>query len=115
MALPGESGMNECQRCGACCAAFRVDFHPAELAGQAFAWEAGVPIEMTVPVTKAMVRMVGTDASEPRCVALKGDIGKEVTCTIYSGRPSPCREFDVTHDACQRARQRHGLPALSAE
>ena len=43
--------MSVCQSCGACCAAFRVDFHPAELAGGAFAWGAGVPREMTVPVT----------------------------------------------------------------
>lgn len=104
--------MNICQSCGACCAAFRVDFHPAELAGGAFAWESGVPREMTVPVTHHQVRMAGTDASPPRCVALAGEIGREVACTLYDSRPSPCREFDTQHDACNRARQRHGLPPL---
>ncbi|MBP5997976.1 MAG: YkgJ family cysteine cluster protein [Azonexus sp.] len=104
--------MNICQTCGACCASFRVDFHPAELAGCAFAWGAGVPKAMTVPVTPAIVRMAGTDATEPRCVALAGEIGKSVNCTIYDGRPSPCREFDTEHAACNRARQRCGLMPL---
>jgi uncharacterized protein len=104
--------MNVCQSCGACCAAFRVDFHPVELAGGAFAWGAGVPPEMTVPVTASIVRMVGTDTAAPRCVALTGEIGKHVGCTIYDSRPSPCREFDTEHAACNRARQRCGLPSL---
>ena len=104
--------MSVCQSCGACCASFRVDFHPAELAGGAFAWGAGVPKEMTVPVTAAIVRMIGTDTAAPRCVALAGEIGREVGCTIYEGRPSPCREFDIEHAACNRARQRCGLPPL---
>lgn len=112
MALPDQSAMSVCQSCGACCASFRVDFHPAELAGGAFAWGAGVPAAMTLPVTPAMVRMAGTDATQPRCQALSGDIGQSVACTIYEERPSPCREFDISHDACGRARQRHGLPPL---
>lgn len=103
---------NPCTSCGACCAAFRVDFHPVELAGGAFAWGEGVPESMTVPVTKQLIRMVGTDASPPRCVALDGEIGERVACSIYAVRPSPCREFEAAHDACQRARARHNLPPL---
>ena len=75
--------MNVCQACGACCASFRVDFHPVELAGGTFAWGQGVPREMTVPVTASIVRMLGTDLTEPRCVALAGEIGKQVSCSIY--------------------------------
>lgn len=104
--------MSVCQTCGACCASLRVDFHPAELAGGAYAWGAGVPSAMVVPVTPAIVRMLGTDASPPRCTALAGEVGQSVQCTIYDGRPSPCREFDVEHAACNRARQRCGLPPL---
>ncbi|GHU41934.1 zinc/iron-chelating domain-containing protein [Betaproteobacteria bacterium] len=102
---------NPCLTCGACCAAFCVDFHPAELAGGAYAWGAGVPLEMTVPVTAAMARMRGTDDFPPRCVALTGKIGQSVACAIYDARPSPCREFDTEHAACAHARRRHGLPA----
>jgi len=101
-----------CQSCGACCVSFRVDFHPAELAGGAFAWGEGVPREMSVPLTPAIVRMVGTDDSPRRCVALLGEVGRQVACSIYDGRPSPCREFDISHEACARARQRCGLPPL---
>lgn len=106
--------MSVCQSCGACCASFRVDFHPAELAGGAFPWGQGVPVEMTVPVTPAIVRLCGTDATSPRCVALRGEVGGQVECAIYDSRPSPCREFDTEHAACARARQRAGLPPLSA-
>ncbi|MCB4361477.1 YkgJ family cysteine cluster protein [Quatrionicoccus australiensis] len=104
--------MSVCQSCGACCVSFRVDFHPAELAGGAFAWGEGVPLEMTLPVTPNIVRMRGTDDAPPRCIALAGQVGEAVNCTIYDGRPSPCREFDTEHAACNRARQRCGLAAL---
>ena len=101
--------MSVCQSCGACCVSFRVDL---ELAGGAFAWGQGVPLAMTVPVTANIVRMCGTDAAEPRCVALVGEVGQSVICSIYDGRPSPCREFDTEHAACNRARQRCGLAPL---
>ena len=52
----------ECQQCGACCAAYRVDFHPAELEGRNFAWEGGIPLALTVPVTSHLVRMAGNMA-----------------------------------------------------
>lgn len=110
---PPQGGASPCTACGACCAAFRVDFHPAELAGGAFAWGEGVPPAMTVPLTPQLRRMCGTDAATPRCVALAGEIGVAVACGIYAARPSPCREFDVEHEACARARARHGLPPLA--
>ncbi|AEV26698.1 MULTISPECIES: YkgJ family cysteine cluster protein [Azospira] len=108
-----------CQSCGACCAAYRVDFHPAELEGGNFAWEGGIPLALTVPVTPHLVRMTGTDASPPRCVALSGEVGVAVSCSRYAQRPSPCREFNplaelgITDEACARARQKHGLPPLA--
>jgi uncharacterized protein len=104
--------MSVCQSCGACCVSFRVDFHPAELAGGDFAWGEGVPREMTVPVTAGIVRMQGTDAPSPRCIALQGEVGVAVGCSIYAERPSPCREFDTEHAACHKARQRCGLPPI---
>ncbi len=73
---------------------------------------------MTVPVTGELVRMRGTDEALPRCVALAGEIGTRVGCSIYAGRPSPCRDFapyaalGICEDACDRARRRHGLPPL---
>jgi Fe-S-cluster containining protein len=107
-----------CLSCGACCAAFRVDFHCADLASSA---SDGVPIELTVPLTANLARMRGTDEAPPRCIALEGEIGRSVRCTLYPQRPGPCRDFapyaplGMGDDACDRARRRHGLPALAAD
>jgi len=111
--LPGRKqaeDQNACTRCGACCAAFRVDFHVSEAATLS---------EWIVPVTKRLVRMRGTDAAPPRCAALIGEIGTAVRCAVYEHRPSPCREFaplaplGIGDEACARARRRHGLPPLT--
>jgi Fe-S-cluster containining protein len=62
--------------------------------------------------------MRGTLAKPVRCVALKGELGQDVSCGIYAKRPSPCREFDAWHadgtpdERCQQARARIGLAAL---
>ena len=81
-----------CQSCGACCAAFRVDFHPAELEGGNFAWEGGIPLVLTVPVTPHLVRMAGTDASPPRCVALSGEVGSPSPAAGTARRPPPAAD-----------------------
>ena len=104
-----------CLSCGACCAAFRVDFHRADLATSE---TVGVPEALTVPLTATLVRMRGTDEAPPRCIALEGDVGSAVRCTLYDNRPGPCRDFapyaplGIGDDACDRARRRHGLPPL---
>jgi Fe-S-cluster containining protein len=100
--------MSACQSCGACCASYRVDFSCFELdtaGGQ-------VPGGLAVEVNDTISRMRGTDHVPARCAALTGQLGRSVACGIYEWRPSPCREFSEGSDACQRARLRHGLPAL---
>ncbi|MCC3701479.1 YkgJ family cysteine cluster protein [Rouxiella badensis] len=106
---------NPCVSCGACCAYFRVSFYWAE------SEEAGgvVPQALTEQVTPFLSCMQGTNVPKsPRCVALDGEIGKSVSCSIYLNRPTPCREFDqsglndVANEACDRARARYGLPPL---
>ena len=77
------------------------------------------PVKVTVPLTATLVRMRGTDEAPPRCIALEGEVGKSVACTIYEQRPGPCRDFapyaslGIGDDACDRARRRHGLPPLA--
>ncbi|GHT81351.1 hypothetical protein AGMMS49543_03700 [Betaproteobacteria bacterium] len=62
--------------------------------------------------------MRGTDDAPPRCIALTGEIGREVSCAIYARRPSPCHDFapyaalGMGEPACDRARARHGLEPL---
>ncbi len=103
-----------CLRCGACCAYFRVAFHwseaDASLGGS-------VPVELTEKIDLHRLVMRGTQAYSPRCVALTGEIG-QATCSIYTQRPSPCRELlpawenGQTSPQCDRARIAHGLPPL---
>ena len=77
-----------------------------------------MPPAMTVALSSTLVRMVGTDAAPPRCIALDGAVGQAVRCSIYERRPGPCRDFapyaplGIGDDACDRARRRHGLTPL---
>lgn len=105
---------NPCISCGACCSFFRASFHWMET-------DAGggtVPAEMTRPLTHHRVVMRGTERSGGRCVALTGEIGSCVGCTIHPLRSSVCRDFEASwengvHNVdCDRARARHGLPPL---
>jgi uncharacterized protein len=102
--------MSACQSCGACCACFRVDFSVFDVDDQGGA----VPAGLVVEVNGSIARMRGTDHAPPRCAALSGRIGHRVGCGIYEWRPSPCREFAEGSEACERARARHGLPALDS-
>lgn len=106
---------NPCLTCGACCAYFRASFYWAEID------EAGgtVPTELTQQVSPFMRAMKGTFGEKPRCIALQGEIGKEVSCGIYRQRSSTCREFPVAwengiaNERCDKARVAHGLEPLS--
>ncbi|ATP43323.1 zinc/iron-chelating domain-containing protein [Pseudomonas putida] len=109
------SEYNPCLDCGACCGYFRVSFFWGECQS------AGgiVPDDLVVQINPTRVAMIGTDAKPCRCVSLAGEIGKEVACTIYANRSSPCREFDasweggVHNPSCDDARAAYGLPPLT--
>ena len=45
-------------------------------------------------------------------MALTGTVGESVGCSIYTLRAAPCRELTEGSYACDKARARHGLPAL---
>jgi uncharacterized protein len=107
--MAASSHASPCQQCGACCAAFRVDFsiHESQEHG------GRVPAGLAVEVNDTLLRMRGTDHARPRCAALVGQIGVAVSCGIYEWRPNPCHELEAGSDACQRARARHGLLPLA--
>lgn len=83
---------NLCQSCGACCASYRVSFYWAEADD---APGGIVPAHLTEPVSPHLRCMKGTAGKPVRCIALEGEVGKQVSCGIYSLRPTTCREFDV--------------------
>ena len=100
--------MSACTSCGACCACFRVNFSVYEMD-----IEGGtVPSCLATEVNGNTWRMRGTDEVPIRCAALTGTLGEQVGCSIYAWRPAPCREFTEGSESCQRARSKHGLPAL---
>lgn len=108
---------NPCQRCGACCAFFRVSFYWSEAEP---ALGGSVPPKLTEALNPQRVAMRGTLCSPARCAALQGDVGHSVACAIYAQRPSPCRELEPWDAAgrpdekCTRARAAHGLPPLGS-
>ncbi len=98
---------NPCLTCGACCAAFRVAFY----------WAEPAPAAMTERLDPFRAVMRGTRDAPVRCVALDGEVGTCVRCTIYADRPTPCREIvpprpGAPSAQCDRARALHGLPPL---
>ncbi|SFR37049.1 hypothetical protein SAMN04488070_0147 [Pseudidiomarina maritima] len=104
---------NACLTCGACCASYRVSFYWGEATG---APEGYVPSELTESFHPHLLCMQGTNQKNPRCVALEGEIGQQVSCSIYANRPSPCREFSISENGsnpyCDKARAKYGLSQL---
>jgi len=99
-----------CLACGACCAAYRVDFAIHEMNHMG----GTVPDGLAVEVTQSTWRMRGTDHVPVRCAALTGKVGERAACGIYEWRPNPCRELEPGSDGCARARARHGMARLDA-
>jgi len=95
-----------CLDCGACCASYRVSFYWAEADAN------GIADSMIQALTPVYSCLAGTNQANPHCQALMGEVGKGVKCIMYEQRPSPCREVQAGDDKCQKARARHGLPAL---
>jgi uncharacterized protein len=94
----------DCQQCGACCAYFRVSFYWAE--GDD-APGGTVPVHLTHDVSPTLRCMGGTQTKPARCVALSGEIGQQVGCTIYLQRSSTCKELMPGDEKCLKARAHH--------
>lgn len=113
--LPVEAA-NPCITCGACCAHFRASFYWAETDAAA---DGTVPVQLTEKLNDFRAVMRGTNGSNPRCIALIGQIGQSVGCSIYPLRASVCRDFKVSwedgvhNERCDKARAIWGLPPLA--
>lgn len=108
--------MNPCLTCGACCAFFRASFYWAETTAGS---SNGVPEHLTEKINDFRVQMKGTRGEKPWCIALTGEIGRNVQCSIYEQRASVCRDFPpslldgVVNERCDKARQAHGLKPVT--
>lgn len=109
---------NPCLTCGACCTQFRVSFYWAEASDTT---PGGVPVELTEQLTHHRIMMKGTGGSHPRCVALEGEIGRSVACSIHPSRPSVCRAFEASYEngqpneRCDQARIKAGMKPLTPD
>ena len=108
--------INPCLTCGACCAFFRASFYWAETASGT---PGGVPDHLTEKLNDFRVQMKGMRGEKPRCIALAGEVGWEVCCSIYEQRASVCRNFPpslldgVVNERCDKARLAHGMEPLT--
>ena len=114
--LPTIDQDNPCLTCGACCALYRASFYWSE----ADDFPGGtVPVELTERFNHFQRVLKGTSQANPRCVALHGNIGESVACTIYDSRSSVCRSFTVSwnngtpNERCDKSRIHCGLLPVS--
>jgi uncharacterized protein len=112
--MPNDPKENPCSDCGLCCSHFRIGFYAGEVEGGLGGF---VPSEKVIKFNDVRAVMKGTE-NGGRCIALTGEIGKNVGCSIYHNRPTPCREFPVWEEngranaKCNELRQKHGLPTI---
>ena len=85
---------------------YRVSFYWADADAR------GLPAALTEQLDFFHACMAGTNAARPRCIAVRGEPGGTVTCSVYEQRPQPCREVQIGDDQCRHARRKHGLPPL---
>ena len=103
---------NPCLSCGACCAWFRVSFYWRECDDQC---PGGVPAGLTEDLGPFRRVMKGTGRIPPRCIALEGEVGTSVYCSIYARRPGICREVEASYatgrpsEQCDKARLAFGM------
>ena len=71
-----------------------------------------MPEHYTEPVTSLYSCMVGTNQQNPRCIALQGKIGEQVSCGMYEQRSSSCKEVRIADDQCNKARHAYNMIAL---
>lgn len=90
----------DCQTCGACCA------YSAEW--PRFSLESDEELA-AIPETMVAADLSGMKFEGGRCVALKGELGKCVGCTIYPIRPIVCRDCMPGDPECLMAREAAGL------
>jgi Fe-S-cluster containining protein len=103
----------DCQKCGACCCNRDTNR------------EAGLREYVEVGKRDALCLVPDLLASlgvqnekgewhlklrDQRCVALRGRLGRQVSCAIYDLRPAACRRVVAGSPECLEARAERGIP-----
>ena len=109
---PGEP-VPECVTCGVCCDLYAVvpmNVPESERLGEY--------IEVTADAEPDVVidRLVKRDMTSGRCSHLRGELGREIGCSVYEKRPGVCRAFEAGSDKCHEFRRMYRLePQLTEE
>lgn len=109
--------MYECQRCGACCV------NSAQNQAEGYRWYVPVDDPKSPLLARADLRrrhVVEDDDGDPhlrlhpdgRCTALRGKLGRLVSCDVYAHRPRGCRMVQPGDANCLRARAERGMGEL---
>lgn len=107
----------DCMRCGACCV------NPETNRQEGFVdYVEVLPKDALRRKPELMRRFVvwneqgqahlRLDAHQ-RCGALRGTLGRQVRCEIYSFRPTGCRRVEAGSPGCLQARRERGIDAPS--
>jgi len=106
----------DCRRCGACCISdwdepSYVAMHPNEV-DRLSEWKQKhwVHYEQhddarTFPALRTKENKQGHIV----CIAFRGSVGKQCSCSIYEDRPRACRRFKAGGMSCREAREAAGL------
>lgn len=97
---PAMEAAFDCQSCGACCS-YSADW-------PRFSIEEDEQLDK-IPEALVAVDLSGMRCDGQRCMALSGEIGKHVACTIYDIRPEVCRACMPGDPECLMAREEHGI------
>jgi len=92
-----------CRVCGACCS-YSADW-------PRFTLEDDAAIAR-IPPNYVDEGGAGMRCHGNRCTALRGEVGRATSCTIYDLRPDVCRACQPGDDACAIARSHFNLVAL---
>ncbi|MBZ0116180.1 MAG: YkgJ family cysteine cluster protein [Sandaracinaceae bacterium] len=103
----------DCTRCGACCV------NPRENEAEGVrAWVEVGPREPLLGRRDLVRKLVVTSEDGQahlrldvggRCLALRGALGRKVSCAIYALRPAGCRRVQAGAPDCLRYRAERGL------
>lgn len=109
---PPETPVPDCITCGACCQGLVcVGVKPTDDVEPALYWD--VTTE-TADGEMVVDRFMRRNEDTLACIALEGNIGERVGCTIYETRPIMCHHFEAGSDRCHAVRRAYGLePFLS--
>ncbi len=105
----------DCQTCGACCRNYETvevsvydkNFEWLKennyLIAKPFDYYDAPSKKQKIPRNVFQMRLAvseDTDNSK-RCIALAGNVGEQVKCSIYENRPNTCRTFEAASIKCR--------------